>query len=234
MSRVLSPEAVISYPNVFVPRPQDPDDPDSPKKYSAAFVFPAGTDLKELKTAVIQEAKERWGSKLGKKASLKPLETSNGPALFLVSEDEKLKLRLPWREDGEEKGYPEGSVFINARSQRKPQIVTIYPSADDPSKPAKLEDESKLYAGAIVKVSLDVYAYDKNGNKGVTFGLGNIQLIRDGERLDGSVAAENEFEADQNAVADLSDLTDDPDEDPGEDTPAPEAGGDDDISDLLG
>lgn len=225
--RIQTPEATISYPKVFVPAPTDPNDPDSPKKYSAAFVFPAGTDLKPMKAAVINEAKARWGDKL-KGAKLETLETPTGPALFLVAG--KLRLRLPWREDGEEKGYPEGSIFINARSDRKPGIVTRIPDPDT-GKPMPLTDESKLYAGAIVKASLDVYAYDTNGNRGVTFGLGNIQLIRDGERLDGSVAAENEFEADEDAVADLSDLTGEDGET--EDTEAP-SGDEDDISDLLG
>jgi hypothetical protein len=42
-------------------------------------------------------------------------------------------------------------------------------------------------------VSLNFYAFNSNGNKGVACGLGNIQKIKDGEPLGGRASAADEF-----------------------------------------
>lgn len=226
MARIITPEAILSYPNLFVPRAAQEG---GTEKFSAALVFPEGTDTTELKKAAIAAAQEKWGDRL-KGAKIKALETQHGYQTFLVAGE--FRALLPWRDHPETiatKGYPEGSTFINARSTRKPGIVTVYQGPD--GKPLPLDDESKVYAGVIVKASVDAYAYEHSGNKGVAFGLGNIQIIRDGERLDGSVAAQDEFEADPDAVADLSDLTED---DSAEVLAGVTADDGDDLSDLLG
>lgn len=211
MSRIVTPEAILSYPNLVVPRAQQEG---KQPKYSCTLVFPDGTDVRALKKAALDVAKAKWGTKL-EGAKIKVLDTQYGPANFLVSP--KVRIRLPWRdapEDVAKKGYPEGSTFVNVSSQRAPGIVTLIPDPNT-GKPMKLTDDSKLYPGAIVRASIDPYAYDTSGNLGVTFGLGNIQWVRDGERLDGSVSAADEFDADASAVADLGDLDEAGDEDDG-------------------
>jgi hypothetical protein len=56
-----------------------------------------------------------------------------------------------------------------------------------------------------VRASLRAFAYDTNGNKGVSFGLNNIQKLGEGQRLDGRKAATDEFDADlSQAPADIS------------------------------
>src|SRR5690606_28313883 len=118
-------------------------------------------------------------------------------------------LRSPFRTDGvAKKGYPEGSTFINARTERKPAVVAPYKDAAT-GKPAIIPEsdvEAMLYAGAVVRVSLTAFGYNAPQNKGVSFALNNIQFIRDGERLDGRMAADDEFDALDGAVADLSDF----------------------------
>ena len=190
-TRVITPEAILSYPHLL--EPQEPMDGKGEPKYSASLVFPAGTDLSALKAAVKEVAEEKWGDKL--------------PALLKAG-----KIRLPFRTDGEEKGYPEGSTFINARTTRRPQIATTIPDAD--GRPMLLTDESKIYPGAIVRASLTAFTYNVSGNQGVGFGLNNIQFIRDGERLDNFTSAQDEFTADPSAVADLSDLVEEEEEAP--------------------
>ena len=39
------------------------------------------------------------------------------------------------------------------------------------------------------------YGYDKAGNKGVAFGLQNLQKLGDGERFSGRTAAEDDFDS---------------------------------------
>ncbi|HKJ88554.1 MAG TPA: ssDNA-binding protein, partial [Gammaproteobacteria bacterium] len=55
-----------------------------------------------------------------------------------------------------------------------------------------------------VRASVRPFAYDTQGNRGVSFALNNIQLLRDGERLDSRVAPEEDFDAVE--PVDLSDL----------------------------
>jgi len=221
--RIITPEAVLSYPNLFKPTAVNEGDQE---KYSCTLVFEEGTDIKALKSRALDVAKAKWGEKL-KNPEIKTLDTQHGKANFLVAGN--LRLRLPWRDDPEDvasKGYPEGSVFISARTTRKPGVVAAYPGED--GRPATITDESKVYPGVYVKASLDCYAYDTSGNKGVTFGLGNVQVLRDGEPLAaGYVPAEDEFTATQEAP-DLSDL------ESSDDAEDSEPSGSDDLSDLLG
>ncbi len=183
MTKVITPEAVLSYPHLF--EPNTPPGAAEPV-YSCALVFTKGTDLSELKKAALAAAQEKFGNK----------------AESLIRDG---KLRMPFRTDAEDKGYPEGSVFMNVKNKSKPGIVSIYPGPD--GKPQPINDEGQIYAGCKVRASLRAYAYDVSGNKGVAFSLGNMQKMADGERLDGRKRAEDEFEADLSAKpAALDDL----------------------------
>ena len=204
MARLILRDAILSYPNLFAARAAS-NDPDAQAKYSAAFIFPDPDALKEFKRAAITAAQGKWGDKL-KGAKLVTLETQHGPAIFLTAG--ATRIRMPWNDSPDTvaaKGYPEGAVFVNARCGSKPGIVSIIPGPD--GKPAPITDESKVYPGVIVNVSVDLYTYGKSGNNGVAAGLGNVQVVRDGDRLDSRINAKDEFDADANAVADLSDLT---------------------------
>lgn len=183
MSKVISPQAVLSYPHLFEPNlPPGATEP----VYSCALVFEKGTDLGDLKKAALEAAKEKFGVK----------------AEALIRDG---KLKMPFRNDAEDKGYPEGSIFMNVKNKSKPGIVSTYPGAD--GKPTAIDDPSAVYAGCKVRASLRAYAYDVSGNKGVAFSLGNLQKLADGDRLDGRKRAEDEFEADLSAKpADLDDI----------------------------
>lgn len=239
MPNLTTLEAILSYPNLFTPRAaMDGGDP----KYSSAFVFEEDTDISELKRMVIQTAQEEWGDDL-EGASISSLETQHGPAYFLVANG--LRVRLPWRDQEDviaEKGYPEGSTFINARSSNPPGVVSQIPDPSNDGKPAAivnargdvrykdgtvLSGAREVYAGARARGLLSVYAYDVSGNKGVSFGLSGVQIVGDGERLDGRVDAADVFEADEDVAGDLSDLTD-------EEPAGVGAGEEDDLSDLIG
>lgn len=96
-------------------------------------------------------------------------------------------------------------AFINTRSyDTQPGLVSIY--ADKDGKPAKITDPSLIYPGCYIRASLHAYAYDQDKSKGVALGLGNVQKWADCDRIDSRVAAEDEFEADPKAAADLDDL----------------------------
>ncbi len=58
-----------------------------------------------------------------------------------------------------------------------------------------ITDPLELYSGCYVRASINFFAFNTNGNKGVAAGLGNIQKWAEGEPLNGRVRAEDEFEA---------------------------------------
>ena len=66
-----------------------------------------------------------------------------------------------------------------------PQIV------DKAVKP--ILDRDEVYSGCYARVSLNFYAFNSNGNKGIACGLGNIQKIRDGESRGGRSSAADDF-----------------------------------------
>ena len=55
-------------------------------------------------------------------------------------------------------------------------------------------DAMECGSGDYCNVSVNFYAFNVNGNRGVAAGLGNIQLIKHGERLAGKASAASDFE----------------------------------------
>ena len=94
----------------------------------------------------------------------------------------------------EDEAY-KNSYFVNANSLTPPQVV------DKDVKP--ILEHSEIYSGVYARVSINFYAFNSSGNKGIACGLGNIQKIRDGEPLGGRTNAEDEFttEADEDFLA---------------------------------
>lgn len=110
-----------------------------------------------------------------------------GIAKFGGKKPNKAAIKLPLRDgdtEREDEAYA-GHWFINANSKTAPQIV------DKAVKP--ILDRDKVYSGCYARVSLNFYAFNSNGNKGIACGLGNIQKIRDGESLGGRSSATDDF-----------------------------------------
>ena len=55
-------------------------------------------------------------------------------------------------------------------------------------------EEEELYSGCFINISVRGFAYDKESNRGVAFGMNNVQLVKKGERLGGATTAEEDFE----------------------------------------
>jgi hypothetical protein len=186
-TKIITPEATLSYPAISAPK----ETPSGASKYSACLIF--DDKPRELEAAVVATAVERWGAKA------KGLLTSR-------------QLRDPIR-DGAEKptvGYGAGRWFVNASSNRQPGVVSKYAGPD--GKPLPITDPEELYPGCRVRASLVPFAYEVNGNRGVSFLLGNIQKLGDGPRLDGRLRPEDEFDALEDAPTafDEEDQDDDP------------------------
>lgn len=115
----------------------------------------------------------------------------DGVAKFGGKIPNKATLKLPLRDgdtEREDEAY-KNSYFINANSTTAPQIV------DRSVQP--ILDRSEVYSGCYARVSINFYAFNSNGNRGVACGLGNIQKVKDGEPLGGKTSAADDFSTEQ-------------------------------------
>ena len=181
MSKILNPTKVItgpatrwSYANVWDPKSINGGAP----KYSVSLIIPkSDTKTVEKIQAAIQAAYEEGQSKL--KGNGKSV-----PALSVL----KTPLRDGDMERPDDSAYA-GCYFINANSATAPGIV------DADRNP--IMERSEVYSGVYGRASINLYAFNSNGNKGIACGLNNLQKIRDGEPLGGKSRAEDDFETDE-------------------------------------
>ena len=156
----------ISFANIWEPKAINGGE----EKYSVSCLIPK-TDKKTLTKIhnAIEAAKElgkskRWGGKIPP------------------------NLKLPLRDGDVERPDDEtyaGHMFFNASSKDAPQIVD--------RKVDEIHDPMECGSGDYCNVSVNFYGFNANGNRGVAAGLGNIQLIKHGERLSGKASASSDF-----------------------------------------
>lgn len=77
---------------------------------------------------------------------------------------------------------------MNANSKMRPGIIDM--NRRDLTEPGA---EEEVYSGMIAHVSVNLYAYDAKGNRGIACGLNNILKVKDGPFLGGRSSAENDF-----------------------------------------
>ena len=84
----------------------------------------------------------------------------------------------------------EGNYFFNTSAdiEHKPEIVNR-----QGTEPTEEELDRMCYSGCYFNVSVQLFGYDTDGNKGVSAGLRNVMLWKRGRRLDGGVSAASEF-----------------------------------------
>ncbi len=168
---ITGPKTVFSY--LTVNEPKVPLGGGTPK-YSASLLIPKDDTLTVQKIrAAIQAAYEEGQSKLkGSGKTVPPLSA----------------LKTPLRDgDAERPDDPvyRGCWFLNANSATKPGIVD---AALNP-----IIEPGELYSGIIGRASVNFYAFNSNGNRGIACGLNNIQKLRDGTPLGGHSRAEDDF-----------------------------------------
>ena len=176
MSKFVNPTKVItgpntrwSYANVWEAKSINGSTP----KFSVSLIIPkTDTATIEKINRAIKAAYEEGQSKL------------RGNSKFVPDLE---SLKLPLRDgDKERKGDPAyaGCMFINANSSTAPGIV------DADCNP--ILDRSEVYSGVYGRASINLYAFNSNGNKGIACGLNNLQKIRDGEPMGSRSRAEDD------------------------------------------
>lgn len=139
--------------------------PNEDGKYKVVCIFDAEAQetpaYKALRKAASDAAKAKWGDKLPAKMKT-PFKDAED---FVNDSGERYA------------GFEDGAICINATSKQKPKVVD---RLVDP-----IVEPGDIYSGMFAYVSLNAFAYEVEGSKGVSFGLNNVQKVRDGERLGG-------------------------------------------------
>jgi hypothetical protein len=167
--KLITPEFRAAFVGLFratAPR----ENPDGKKKYSMRAVFMPDADLSGLKAAAKAAVAEKWGNN--------PPKTMRSP----FRTNEELDDPIP--------GVPDDAVVMtfSANEDRRPGLVDA--NLND------IIDESEVYSGAWFRAQIRAYPYEQAGNRGVAFGLENVQKLRDDEPLgSGRVPASKAFEA---------------------------------------
>lgn len=173
MKVITGPQTRWSFCNVWEAKSINGGTP----KYSVSLIIPKSDTVTVNKiNAAIQAAYTEGESKLkGNGRSVPPLSAIKTP------------LRDGDIERPDDEAY-KNSYFINANSAAAPGIV-------DADRNVILE-RSEVYSGVYGRASINLYAFNSNGNKGIACGLNNLQKIKDGEPLGGKSRAEDDFATD--------------------------------------
>lgn len=166
-NRVVTNEVRLSYANVWEPKSVNGNEP----RYSVSIIIPkSDTETIELINQAIDNA------------------ITDGVPKFGGKKPNKKTIKLPLRDgdtEREDEAYAD-SYFVNCNSKTAPQIVGL--------DRLPITDETEVYSGCFARVSINFYAFNTNGNKGIAVGLGNIQKTKDGEPLGGSrISAASDF-----------------------------------------
>lgn len=169
-TKVVTGVVRLSYANVWEPKSIN----GGAEKFSVSLIIPKA-DTKTLGAiqkaidSAIEEGRGKFGGKVPSKATL------------------KLPLRDGDVDRPDDEAYT-NCYFINANSSSAPEIV------DKSLNP--ILNRSEVYSGVYARASINFYAFNSNGNRGIACGLGNIQKVRDGEPLGGKTSAADDFTSD--------------------------------------
>ena len=167
-TKVVTGVVRLSYAHVFEPTAISEG---NVPKYSACILIPkSDTATYDRIQKAIQAAAEAGVSKFGGQIP------------------KKLKTPLRDGDTDDTRGGDDdcaGCWFINASSKTKLGIVD---KAGNP-----ILNSEEVYSGCYAHASMNFYAFNTNGNKGIACGLNNIMKVKDGEYLGGRSKAEDDF-----------------------------------------
>lgn len=170
-TKVLTGEVRLSYANLITPRAsQQGGEP----RYSVTLLIPktdsaTKSDIDNSINAAYEDGvSKKWGG------------ARPQPKMIVHDGDGLRTSGLPYGEECK------GHWVLTAASKNKPQVVGM----DNINCELAPND---IYSGMYARVTLNFFAYDTAGSKGVGCGLGNVMKTRDGEPLSGGASAASDF-----------------------------------------
>lgn len=160
----------FSFCNVFEPRSMGEG---QDARYSVTLLIPKSDTetIQKINTAIAEATKEGNSKVFGTTVSKPKIPIYDGDGL---------------RPSGEAFGEEcKGCYVLTANSTQQPGIVD--------AKCERIMNKDEFYSGCYGRATIRFFAYNKNGNKGIGCGLGNLQKLEDGESLSGRTRAEDDF-----------------------------------------
>lgn len=173
---VITGKVRLSWPTLFEPKAYE----DNPPKFSTMILIPKSdkATIDKLRKAEKDTAQEQKSKFDGGKVPPKP-------GSIIHDGDGENKYGTPWAEK-----YPEreGHWFmtVSANAEYPPGVVD--------GKLNAILDKTEIYSGVYARVALRPFAFNSNGNQGVSFGLQSVQKIADGEPFAGRASAADVFD----------------------------------------
>ena len=170
---VTTGEVRISYEHLLRPHANSTQ-PNAELKYSATLLIPKhDTATRQRIDAAIQAAiaegtANKWG---GVAPPQIPMPIHDGDGVKQSGEPFGAECRGHW--------------VMSASSKNQQEIVNMSLQP--------ILNATEIYSGMYARVSVNFFAYNQNGKKGIGCGLGPVQKTRDGEPLGGGVSAEEAF-----------------------------------------
>ena len=138
-------------------------------KYSVSMIFDkTKTDMTKMEAAIKEAAAEKFGKKLPKNFK-NPIRDGD------AERDDREEYKNAW--------------FVNCSTDRKPGVVDLEGNVIDND-----DGDVGIYSGCVCRATVAFFGFDQKGNKGVGVGLNNIQVLKRGDRLDGTTSADTDFE----------------------------------------
>jgi len=148
--RITSPIGTAAFPSLFETR----EGLDGKHYYELTLVMEEGTDVSEIKKAIVDVAKENWKEE------------------DVVASLRSGKLRSPLRTDEDGSKFGAGSMFIKLKSKQRPGCVD--------NNCVEILDPSEIVSGNKVRATVTVFPYETAGQRGVTIWLNNVQKTGEG------------------------------------------------------
>jgi hypothetical protein len=171
-TRVVTGKVRLSYVHIFEPYTNDPE---KEARYSVTILIPKSdkATMKKILDAEAAAKEEGKASKFGGKIP------SNLSSIIHDGDEEADLDRNP--------EYA-GHMYMAMSSKQRPGVVDVDLNP--------ILDSTQVYSGCYARVSINAFAYNTAGKKGVSFGLNNVQFLEDGEPLGGRTRAEDDFAED--------------------------------------
>lgn len=174
MSTKVTTETAVRLSYTYLTEAHAQNEKDEPKFSTAILIPKSDTDTVKALRAAIQEALAEGVAKKWK--GKKPSDLHNPLRDGDTKEDK----------DGNPDALYAGHWFLNAKGPRGgvEQPILLDKNSQETN------SGSVIYSGVFARVSLQFYAYDSNGNKGVAAGLTAVKSLEYGEPLGNVVTAD--------------------------------------------
>lgn len=179
MASVVTPYFRVSFPALFEKKLNKLN---NKMEYGVVALFPKGTDFTAMKAAAKEAAIAKWGPdpKKWPKFTYNPFRPHEEKA----KKDDEGNVIVPHVLPD---GHEAGGIFMNFKSEKnKPQVI-------GPQK-EEIVDQSDVYSGCWARASVNAYGWVKGDKSGISFGLGNLQKIKEGDPLGSRTRAQDDFE----------------------------------------